>query len=119
VIRRALARSVSADTGSGDVSLIDVDTESFQVDTGSGDVEMQASGVRLAEIKADTGSGDVNLKLGPDATFEAWADLGGDILGHYAEGEYLRRDGKLGYRRGDPRIRIEVDTGSGDLVIAP
>ena len=72
-------------------------------------------------MKADTGSGNVTLRLGPDASFEAFASQGsGEIRNRYADAEAIVKMKELvGYRRGDGRIRIEVDTGSGNLTLDP
>jgi DUF4097 and DUF4098 domain-containing protein YvlB len=114
-------RQISADTGSGDIRISASDLESFAADTGSGDVVLESQGGRLAKVTADTGSGDVTLRLAPDATFEARADQGsGDIRMEYRDAEAIvERKQVVGYRRGDSRIRIDVSTGSGDLIIGP
>jgi hypothetical protein len=120
-VRGANARSIDADTGSGDVRAVDVDVVDFSADTGSGDVVLEVSGQRLARVNVDTGSGDVTLRLGPDASFEALADQGsGDIENHFADAQPIFEHKELlGYRRGDARTKIKVDTGSGDLVLDP
>jgi len=120
-VRRAEARRIDVDTGSGDVHLEDVDADRLKADTGSGNVEIESPSRRLTRIDADTGSGDVRLRLGPDASFEARVDTGsGDIISRYADSEpILRKREVVGHRRGDGRIRIDVDTGSGDLVLEP
>jgi hypothetical protein len=121
MLRDGSAGRVDLDTGSGDVNVRDFDAEEVSTDTGSGDVLVECASSRLRKITTDTGSGDVVLRLGPDASFEAHADQGsGDLINRYsdaqpiAEGKYV-----VGYRRGDGRTRIRVDTGSGDLVIEP
>ena len=122
-LKTVTARRVKADTGSGDVQALDVDAEEFEADTGSGDVELAAAGPRLSRIKADTGSGDVILRLGADASFEALADQGsGNIVNRYADATPIVKDKVvIGYRRGaaPAQIRIDVDTGSGDLTLEP
>lgn len=120
-VRLARARSLEADSGSGDVHATDIDVEEFGADTGSGDVRLEARGGRLARVKADTGSGNVTLRLGREAAFEARADLGsGDIISRYADAQpILHKRELVGYRRGDARIQIDVDTGSGDLILEP
>ncbi len=120
-VRSSRARSFEASTGSGDVHATDLDVEEFGAGSGSGDVRLEARGGRLTRVKADTGSGDVTLRLGPDASFEARADIGsGDIVSRYADAQpILRKRELVGYRRGDARIHIDVDTGSGDLVLEP
>jgi hypothetical protein len=120
-VRNASARRVHADTGSGDVHLIDADVEELEADTGSGNVRLEARGARLARVLADTGSGDVSLRLGPQASFEALADQGsGDLVVRFQDATPIVRGREVvGYKRGDGRVRITVDTGSGDLVIEP
>ncbi|MFQ5700545.1 MAG: DUF4097 domain-containing protein [Acidobacteriota bacterium] len=120
-IESARARLIEADTGSGDIRVEDSETREFEADTGSGDVYLETEGSLLENVSADTGSGDVVLVLGPDASFEARGDIGsGDIISHYSDAEAIvHRREVIGYRRGDARTRIRVDTGSGDFVIKP
>lgn len=120
-VRTASARRVRVDTGSGDVHLIDADIEELDADTGSGNIRLESRGTRLASVLADTGSGDVALRLGPQAGFQATADQGsGDLVVRYTDATPIVRGREvIGYKRGDGRIRITVDTGSGDLVIEP
>ena len=115
------ASTVTAQTGSGSIDAKDLDARDFDADTGSGDVRLEATGGRLARVSADTGSGDVTLKLGADARFEATADQGsGDIDNHFPDAEpIVRRKEVVGYRRGHDGIRIDVNTGSGDLTLEP
>jgi hypothetical protein len=119
--REVHAKRLAADTGSGTVKVAAAEIEELTLDTGSGDVEVEAAGAALSRVKADTGSGSVKLRLGPEATFEARASLGsGDIVNRYPDAQpILRKREVVGYRRGDARIRIDVDTGSGDLVLEP
>lgn len=113
------AHRIAADTGSGDIR-VEAETTEFQADTGSGDIDLVCdSGVE--SVDADTGSGDVTLVLGPSASFEARASLGsGEIVSRYSDAEAIvQKREVVGYRRGDGRTRINVDTGSGDLVLRP
>lgn len=117
----AVARRIKLDTGSGNVSVRGSEAEEMVADTGSGDVEADLEGSRLARVNADTGSGNVRLRLGAGASFDVRARTGsGDVVSHYADAEAIR-DGRkvVGYRRGDGRIRIHADTGSGDVVVEP
>jgi len=120
-VSSASAHSIAIDSGSGNVVLEEADAEELSVDTGSGDLEVTSPSRRLARLKADTGSGDVKLRLAADAGFEAHADLGsGDIVNRYADAQpILKKREVVGYRRGDGRIRIDVDTGSGNLILEP
>ncbi|HEY3174812.1 MAG TPA: DUF4097 family beta strand repeat-containing protein [Candidatus Polarisedimenticolia bacterium] len=115
------ARVIDADTGSGDVEVKDFDTEEFKADTGSGDVLLEVRGNRLASVTADTGSGSVTLRLDPGVAFEAKAAQGsGDIVNRFSDAQPILKDKEvIGYRRGDGKTRINVETGSGDVVIEP
>ena len=120
-IRKVTALHMDVDTGSGDVRVTEGDIQEFLADTGSGSVRLENHGTRLTRVKADTGSGDVVLRLAPSASFEALADQGsGDLLVRYNDAQpIVRHKEVVGYRRGDARTKIDVDTGSGDLTIEP
>jgi len=84
-------------------------------------VDVALEGSRLERVNADTGSGDVRMRLGAAASFRVRARTGsGDVVSHYADAEAIR-DGRkvVGWRRGDGRIQIHADTGSGDVVVQP
>jgi hypothetical protein len=120
-VRSSTADRISLDTGSGDISVIDSDVEELDADTGSGDVHLSARGNRLSRVSADTGSGDVSLRLGPQASFKLLASQGsGDLVNRYRDAQPILRDRELvGYQRGDARTRIDIDTGSGSVLIEP
>ena len=120
-VRSSTARRVSADTGSGSISVTESDVEEVNADTGSGSITLEATGNRLMAVLADTGSGDVTIRLDPQATFEAMADQGsGRIHNGFEDARPIVHDREVvGYRRGDARIRIKVETGSGDLTLEP
>jgi hypothetical protein len=115
------SRAVKADTGSGSIDLEIDGVEEIDADTGSGDVTVDAGGSRLARIKADTGSGDVSLKLPRAIGFELHADVGsGDISSDFSDAQAIMERRKVkGYRRGDLKVKIDVDTGSGDVSVGP
>jgi DUF4097 and DUF4098 domain-containing protein YvlB len=117
----AAARTIHADTGSGSIRIEKVDTEEFSGDSGSGTITFEGTGARLRKIKGDTGSGDITLRLPADAAFELVADQGsGDLTCRFTDAQpIVKKRTVVGYRRGDGRIRIDVDTGSGDVTIAP
>ena len=112
---------VSADTGSGSVLLHLAGAEEIRADTGSGDVAVEVTGSNLMSIKADTGSGDVELKVPSSAGFEMRADVGsGDVSSSFTDATpIMKRREVRGYRRGDLKVKIDVDTGSGDVRIGP
>jgi DUF4097 and DUF4098 domain-containing protein YvlB len=70
---------------------------------------------------ADTGSGDVRLRLPRDASFEVRVDLGGgELKSRFDDSQPILEPREVvGYRRGDARIKIRVETGSGDVVVEP
>lgn len=120
-VSRANGRSLAVDTSAGDVRLDDVDATEIDVDTGSGNVDLTSASKRLARLRAVTGSGAVRLRLSPDAEFEAHGGLGsGRIHNHFADADpIVRKRAIVGYRRGGGRIRIDVQMGSGSLLLEP
>lgn len=120
-IAGARAERIGADTGSGDIRIAASSARRLEADTGSGDVDVEVDGSTLDDLRADTGSGDVTLGLGRDASFELRADLGsGDVRSGFDDAQPIRDDDQIvGYRRGDARTRIVVDTGSGDVRVRP
>ena len=117
----ATAATIHADTGSGSIRIERADTGEFVGDSGSGTIEFEAVGVRLARIKGDTGSGDIKLRLPATSSFELVADQGsGDLTCGFADAQPIVKKRMLvGYRRGDGRVSISLDTGSGDVSISP
>lgn len=121
IIRDSTVAVVSTDTGSGDIRVESSDLGRFDADTGSGDIVLSSGGESLTRVDADTGSGDVTLRLGAEASFEIRSSQGsGDLVSRYSDAEAILDHRELvGYRRGDGRIRIRVDTGSGDVLVEP
>ncbi len=120
-VRNARASRIRADSGSGGIRIEQADTEEFLGDSGSGTIEFESAGGRLRRVKGDTGSGDIRLRLPADAAFELLADQGsGDLTCGFNDAQpIVKRRTVMGYRRGDGRIRIDLDTGSGDVSIVP
>ena len=120
-VSRARAVKISADTGSGNIRIAQADTEEFSGDSGSGNIEFEGTGARLQRVKGDTGSGDITLRLPADAAFELVADQGsGDLTCGFKDAQpIVKKRTVVGYRRGNGRVRIDLDTGSGDVSIAP
>lgn len=111
---------IDVDTGSGAVDVKAVEFVELEVDVGSGDVGVRGSLTEAGTITVDTGSGDVTIHAG-EAQFDLRADQGsGDLVVDYPDCTLRTDDGELvGAVRGDGRLRIRVDTGSGDCKIAP
>jgi len=120
-VRSAKTSRIHADSGSGGIRIEQADTEEFLGDSGSGTIEFEGAGARLRRVKGDTGSGDIALRLPADASFELVADQGsGDLTCGFKEAQpIVKKRTVVGYRRGDGRIRIDLDTGSGDVSIDP
>jgi len=115
------ARVVSADTGSGSILIEVSNTEEVDTDTGSGDVTLDLGGSKLARVSADTGSGDVTVKLQRNLGFELRTDVGsGEVSSAFTDATAVMQRQKVkGYRRGDLQVKIDVDTGSGDVSVGP
>jgi DUF4097 and DUF4098 domain-containing protein YvlB len=120
-VSRATASAIHADTGSGSIRIEQADTAEFLGDSGSGTIEFEAVGARLARINGDTGSGDIRLRLPVASSFELVADQGsGDLTCGFKDAQpIVKKRLVVGYRRGDGKIRIDLDTGSGDVTIDP
>lgn len=120
-VRGVRASRVMADTGSGGVQVTDADIEEFGGDTGSGDIRLAVTGGRLRRVTVDVGSGDVTLRLPSDTGFELYADQGsGDLDCTFSDAQAIVRHREVvGYRRGDHRVQITADTGSGSVSISP
>jgi hypothetical protein len=114
-------RSISVDTGSGEIAVRGVDAETMEFDTGSGDIRVESPLDWARTLTADTGSGDVEIYGDPEATFRITADQGsGDLDVRYDDVRWIRSGREVvGAERGEMHTRIEVDTGSGDCVLAP
>ncbi len=120
-IRRVKAEIIVADTGSGRITVEQADAGEFRGDTGSGGIDAEFVGANLRRVKADTGSGHVSLRLPADASFEVFADQGsGGLHCGFADATAVKSDHKtVGYRRGDGKVRIAIDTGSGSVNVDP
>jgi hypothetical protein len=120
-LRNARIAKIEFDSGSGDLAARGIEVEQFTGETGSGDILLEATGPALAKVVAKTGSGDVTLRLPADASFEARASQGsGDLSNRFADAQPIVKGREvIGYRRGDGRTRIDVETGSGDFTIEP
>jgi DUF4097 and DUF4098 domain-containing protein YvlB len=112
---------LDADTGSGRVRVSRAQAEQIEADTGSGSVDLEVGGSELRRIKADTGSGAVHVRLPEDASFVLRAEMGGgELASGFSDAQAIVEDREVvGYRRGDERIKIDIDTGSGDVRVEP
>lgn len=121
---RGIRGGVTAQTGSGDVTLTDVAGPQVRAETGSGQID--GTGVATRRLRADTGSGDVGLVLtaAPDAvTVETGS---GEVDMTVPDEVYaVGTDTGSGESRvtvrsdaASPR-RLRVKTGSGDVRVAP
>ena len=120
-VSNATVGDLFADTGSGGVAVDHSQVQTFRADTGSGDVKLAGDLASARSIDVDTGSGEVEIFGGPEFEFDLTTDVGsGDVDVRYDDAE-LRRDRHevVGARRGSGQTRIMVDTGSGDVTVAP
>ena len=120
-ISNGSVRELVADTGSGDIEIREVVFTTFSGDTGSGDVTVRGGMAGAERIHVDTGSGEVQLLGGEGFEFDLDADTGsGEVEIGYDDAEVrgTRRE-ITGARRGSGRTRVVVETGSGDVVVAP
>lgn len=93
---RGMQDGVAAETGSGDIRLVDVAGSEVSADTGSG--EVQGTGVAADTVRTETGSGDVRMVLARPPR-DLFVDTG---------------SGEVDLRLPDVGYRVETDTGSGD-----
>jgi hypothetical protein len=120
-VRHVVARTVTTDTGSGSIRVEGADIEEFRGDTGSGRISLEVTGNRLRRVRADTGSGSVEVRVPADTGFELAADQGsGDLECGFEDAQPVVHGRRVvGYRRGDRRVTIDADTGSGDVAVLP
>ncbi len=120
-VRQVQARKVTTDTGSGSIRVEGADIEEFWGDTGSGRISLEVTGSRLRRVRADTGSGGVEVRIPADTGFELATDQGaGDLECGFEDAQpVVYKRTVVGYRRGDRRVSIDVDTGSGDVAVLP
>lgn len=120
-VSNATLRDLFADTGSGGIVVANAKVETFRADTGSGDVTIAGDLAAARSMDIDTGSGEVEIFGGPAFEFDLTTDVGsGDVDVRYADAEVRRnRREVIGARRGSGQTRILVDTGSGDVTVAP
>jgi hypothetical protein len=135
----AKADDINIDTGSGSVQVDKADCEELEIDTGSGSVETRDLGADRAKIdtgsgavlvdlvrmgggpyRVDTGSGRITLRLPGDANASVMADAGSggvDVDVDDARMRHKDRD-SAEFEIGDGDAQIELDTGSGRIVIS-
>lgn len=120
-VSNATLRELWADTGSGGIAVDHARLETFRADTGSGDVTIAGDLESARSMDIDTGSGGVEIYGGPAFEFDLTTDVGsGEVDVRYADAELRRnRHEVIGARRGSGQTRILVDTGSGDVTVAP
>jgi DUF4097 and DUF4098 domain-containing protein YvlB len=127
-------KSVSINTGSGEVTATDVRSSQLSIETGSGNIQVTAltapevklqtgsgsvsadlSG-ELWEVGVQTGSGDVTLKVPP--TLSAEVDIetsSGDIETDFPVLVTRHARDHMTGRIGDGQGKIEIETGSGGI----
>lgn len=112
------APDISIDTGSGGVTVLGARTGNVEIDTGSGDVRIETV-AGSASIGADTGSGDVTLSVPGDYAGRVSLETSSGRMETDLPITLLRKtddeiEGEIG---SGGSARIEVETGSGDIMI--
>lgn len=112
------APNLSVDTGSGEIALTGVESDEVALDTGSGAVSIQLVG-DLQSMAIDTGSGSVRVGVPSTLGAEVRLDTGsGDVEVDVPHEAQDSRRPTRHFRLGDGRGEIEIETGSGDVLIA-
>lgn len=121
---RGAEAAVDIDTGSGDTHIQDVSGREVEVDTGSGSIRVDSPALfkdPAARARFETGSGDVILMIDEQASMLLDFDSGsGRVESPRALAGRLERIGDHGagrYQIGAGESHVEVDTGSGDVVL--
>jgi hypothetical protein len=124
VLVRGAEAAVDIDTGSGDAHIQDVRGREVEVDTGSGSIRVDSPALfkgPAARARFETGSGDVILMIDEQASMLLdFASGSGRVESPQALAGLLERIGNRGaerYQIGAGESHVEVDTGSGDVVL--
>lgn len=97
---------IAAKTGSGDVELDDLRSTSVSASTGSGDIDLSLKSAPDS-LTLRAGSGDVKVRMPREATYDVTTNTGsGD-------------DEVTVDTSSDSVHKVRVDTGSGDIELAP
>lgn len=113
------ANQVEMDVSSGNLRLTDVEAKTVDADTGSGNIYVIAD--RLSgSVKAETGSGNVTIATlaAPESATVQFASGSGDLKNEWEDGEESEGkdiDEQVVFGGGD--IRVDVETGSGNLYL--
>lgn len=120
-MRDIAVERLTIESSSGDFKIEDADAGEIDAHTGSGDILIASQGKRLGRVRARTGSGDVSLRIPRDTSFDARTTMGsGDLSVGFQDGTGVTRGGELvAYRRGEGTVKIEIETGSGNVSIDP
>lgn len=118
-LRAAQGDEISATTGSGSVELSEVDGHRIKAITASGRIEVSLSSPFAGEMTARSGSGGVRVMLPTGSNCDVLATSGsGSVRSELplSGGRTSRHQvrGALGEGRG----RVEIDTGSGSILLA-
>jgi hypothetical protein len=111
------AGDLHVDTGSGNVRATGLGVDSALVDTGSGNVRLALSRMGSGRFRIDTGSGQVEMSLPAAAEATVHADTGSGSIRYESADENLSGKDELDFRIGKGGAEIEIDTGSGSILI--
>ncbi len=111
------APRLRVETGSGDITLTAAAAADVNLDAGSGNVDIALTG-DVTTLDAETGSGDVTLRLSESTGAEVHLETGsGDMRVDFPVQLVKKEEGTFIGRMGDGKGRIDVETGSGNVVL--
>ncbi|TYP70721.1 DUF4097 family beta strand repeat-containing protein [Paenibacillus methanolicus] len=113
------ANQVEMDVSSGNLRLTDVEAATVDADTGSGNIYVTADQLS-GSVKAETGSGNVTIATlaPPESATIQFASGSGDLKNEWEDGRESDEEGvqeQIVFGGGD--VRVEVETGSGNLYL--
>jgi len=122
---REAGAEIKIGTGSGDARLVNVQGRDIEVGTGAGSIQVDSPalfrGPAAARARFETGAGDVVLTIDDEASMLLDFDSGaGEVTTPLSFAGRLEREGGRDarrYRIGAGASHVEVDTGSGDVVL--
>lgn len=108
------------DTGSGRVNAAGIGADEANIDTGSGSVTIEFVRMGDSDFIIDTGSGGIDILLPEDASAEILAETGsGNIRLDLTDPRIHHRErDEMALSIGGGDARIQLDTGSGGILIA-
>jgi hypothetical protein len=119
-LRDAACDYLYVDTGSGSIDATGISTEAAKLDTGSGSITLDLTHMGNGRFVLDTGSGSIDLRVPKDAsaTVDASAGSGGIHVDFPDDGVRRSSHDDLKFRIGDGEAGVTLDTGSGSIRVS-